>query len=424
MDIALTILKNKLFRGLLTFFVILFGIYLVIGSIILYFSIVKQTQEYLKNTTNRVEEDLSYNNGKWDMQRYNADPRLPDTYPLYILASDGFVIDRWKPVSGFLDSSDFKHLQTFTTPQTITTPTSQEWRIYSQPISLKDRTLAVVTVSFFNPVNEDIDTIDSKLKDYANLVSSQITIRSGTLDTNAVDPREINFNYSFQVVDQFNKILIKSNNSNSIDRIPNFIDSSYVGDEFNNQGFHQIQDSKTGEKFIILATPFFDKDNVPVGVIVIGKSISFVDSILRNFIISQAIFSIMLSVLSIYIISWIIARNFTKITQGKIVKDTIQSVSFNKERSILLIDDVEVAIPYGTNQYSFCEALFSSPKKKWENDELLEKFGEQPMQTNSRKVYDAMIIINKKIAQVADVKLIVIKEKRYQINPELIQKIS
>lgn len=395
----------------------------LIGTIYLHNDLINQTRIYLENSTKRVNEDLVYDNGKWDMSRYNADPKLPDTYPLYILASDGFVLERWKPVGGFLDLSDFKHLSAFDKPQTIKTPTDQSWRIYSEPIKDNNETVATTTVSYFNPSTEELQEVDQNLAQYAELINSQIKIQNGTLDTSAVDPREINFKYSFQVVDEFNKIIAKSNNNNSIDRIPNFIDSSYVGDQLNQTGLREIKDHKSDEKFLILTTPLTDKNNTTLGVIVIGKSISFIDSAMRNFLIVQIISAIILTLFTTVLVGWIMTLNLSRlIKKGRVVKETINTISFDKTNSMIIADDMEIDIPYNTNQYYFCEAMFSSPKKKWETDEILERFGDNSGE-NRRKVYDVMITINKKISLVANVKLFIKKGKRYQINPELIQKI-
>src|SRR6185503_16008359 len=76
------------------------------------------TQE-LTESIQRIQEDIQYSNGKWDMHRYNADPDVPESSPLYIVSTDGFIVDRWKPVHGYLDISDIKHLLTYQTPQTI-----------------------------------------------------------------------------------------------------------------------------------------------------------------------------------------------------------------------------------------------------------------------------------------------------------------
>lgn len=418
-----TIIKNKLTQTLTIVFLIIFMSQVLIGTVYLHSDLINQTRIYLENSTKRVNEDLIYNNGKWDMSRYNADPKLPDTYPLYILASDGFVLERWKPVDGFLDLSDFKHLSAFDKPQTIKTPTDQDWRIYSKPILDNKETLAITTVSYFNPSMEELQDVDQNLIQYAELINSQIKIQNGTLDTSSVDPREINFKYSFQVVDEFNKIIAKNNNNNSIDRIPNFIDSSYVGDQLNQIGLREIKDQKSDEKFLILTTPLTDKNNTTLGVIVIGKSISFINSAIRNFLIVQIISAIILTISTTALISWILTFNLSKlIRKGRVVKETINAISFDKTNSMIIADDMEIDIPYNTNQYFFCDALFSSPKKKWETDEILERFGDTSNE-NWRKVYDTMITINKKVSQIANVKLFIKKGRRYQINPELIQKI-
>jgi len=91
---------------------------------------------------------------------------------------------------------------------------------------------------------------------------------------------------------------------------------------------------------------------------------------------------------------------------------------------VLRINDQQVQLTYATNQYYFCQALFASLKKKWENDELLEKFGEDFDKDGWRKVYDAMAEINRKTAPFLTEKLVVIDNKTYRINPHLAAKIS
>ena len=62
--------------------------------------------------------------------------------------------------------------------------------------------------------------------------------------------------------------------------------------------------------------------------------------------------------------------------------------------------------------------LFSKPTKRWETDELLDRFGEDPELENGRKVYDAMISVNKKVSKVIPLKLILNQNKTYQLNQE------
>jgi hypothetical protein len=57
-------------------------------------------------------------------------------------------------------------------------------------------------------------------------------------------------------------------------------------------------------------------------------------------------------------------------------------------------------------------------------DEILEAFGHDTAPENWRKVYDSMILINKKTEPYIPVKLIELKDKTYQLNPSLIPMVS
>lgn len=395
---------------------------LLVGSFLIYQIAIKQTTEALQQTAQRVREDIVYQNGKWDTKRYNADPNVPDTYPLYVLSADGFVIDRWKPLHGFLDTSDVKHLLAYRTPQTITTPTNQTWRMLSLPIIHNNETVGVITVSSFNP-SVNTGDIDDKLQGSAAIIASKIAFKNTTIDTSNLDPRDLSFDIAFQVVDAFNRIVTKNNNTNSIDRIPNYIDTSYIGNIVD-APVRQIKDSMTGEDFLIVTMPIVDKNNFIVGIIVIGRSIAYITQILTNFVIAEALIGGVL----VFLFSFLMHRNmkgYVAALRNEVYtpqKKRWSHISFDKKEGSLLFDDEEVVIPYATNQYYLCEALFSHPKKRWEIDELLEKFGEQDL-SNWRKVYDAMLIVNKKAGQMIDEKLIIARDKTYQLNPLLLPKI-
>lgn len=400
-----------------------FLIQLILGAIIVYQVPIKQTSSYIQKVAQRVKEDISYKNGKWDMYRYNADPQLPDTYPLYVLAADGFVLDRWKPLHGFLDTSDFSHLLTYTSPQTVTTASNQTWRMYSKPILKNNATMGVITTAYFNPQEASVADVDRKLMDTANTIASRVTFKNDQLISENIDVRDISYDISFQVVDKFNRILAKNNNNNSIDRIPNFTDASYVGNEINSPRVRQVQDAVTHEKFLIVSSPVVDANNFVIGVVVVGKSIAYIDEIFRNFLISELVAGIVLVVIGIVVIVYVVKDHVRRVL-AKLpvpIKAEIRRISFDKKESILRLDQHEIHIPYATNQYYLCEALFSQPKKRWEVDELLERFGEDIEGENSwRKVYDAMLIVDKKLGDILDEKLIITRDKTYQINPQFV----
>ena len=80
------------------------------------------------------------------------------------------------------------------------------------------------------------------------------------------------------------------------------------------------------------------------------------------------------------------------------------------------INDTVVQVPYATNQYELADAVFSQPTKRWELDELLEKFGDTEDFGNWRKVYDATLALNKRTG----LKIVVYKDKTFRFNPELV----
>lgn len=95
-------------------------------------------------------------------------------------------------------------------------------------------------------------------------------------------------------------------------------------------------------------------------------------------------------------------------------------VTFDKQKPALLVGVKEVAIPYQTNQYFLCETLFGSKKMRWENDELLEKFGSDAETTEvKRQPYDAYLAVNKKVKRETGINdLILYEAKTYRINPK------
>jgi hypothetical protein len=337
----------------------------------------------------------------------------------YILASDGYVIDRWKPIHGFLDTSDIKHLTAYTTPQTVNTPTQQSWRVYSQPIRHNEQNLGVVTVGVYLPTGTPSGDTDKRLIQAADTLASKIAIKDNTLNASRVDIRDISFDISFEIVDRFNKIVAKSNNANSIDRLPNYIDLSYIGDLLNSPSIQQVQDSQTHEPYLFHTTPVIH-DNTVLGVLVVGRSIAAFSGLVWKFILFEVVAGIFITALGTFA-AWKIIRPAIIEEQEEPIHE-VEHITFSKKDSTLLFDNQEVAIPYATNQYYLCEVLFSNPKKRWETDELLERFGEQEF-GNSRKVYDAMIIVNKKAAPLLGTRLILAREKTYQINPSLLPKV-
>src|SRR5262245_18663416 len=139
-----------LIKKILFLFVIFYLLQLIIGSFVIYTVYINQTKSSLSDMTKRVQEDIKYQNGKWDTSEYYADPDVPSRFRLYVFSSDGFVIDRWRPLPGLLDTSDFKHLLAYQAPQTIHTITNQDWRMFSSPIIDENKNIVgVISTSYF-----------------------------------------------------------------------------------------------------------------------------------------------------------------------------------------------------------------------------------------------------------------------------------
>ena len=95
--------------------------------------------------------------------------------------------------------------------------------------------------------------------------------------------------------------------------------------------------------------------------------------------------------------------------------------TFTRKKEIFKpINEKEVKIPYGTNQYNLCKAVFGTTKKRWENDELLDKFGANIEDVKvKRQPYDAMLAVNKKVKQESGINnLILCENKTFRLNPK------
>ncbi len=372
-----------------------------------------QIDRQLQQIGTRIQEDITFTNGQWDTSAYNADPLLPGTAPVYILANDGYVIERWKPIAGFLDASDFKHLSAFTTVQTIHTSTNQEWRVLSVPITYLGETLGVVTVSSYAPPTSNLAALDDELQKAAQLLLSTVQKDTSKIWIKDLDERRIPFHISYQVVNKQNTIIAKSNNSNSIDRLPNFIDPSYVANQRVAPNRSLVMEQTTRELYVIHRLSLVDTTGVQRGVVVIGRTISPLVFIGSLYLVIMALLGVGL----------ILFQKLKKIIQNQVQKkrqyDSF-TIHFDKQNASLLIGSHTVPLSYASNQYYLAEAICAKRQKRWEADELLEKFGEQHSVKARRTVYDAMLLLNKKVQPYLHDKLIVVDGKTYRFNPKFL----
>jgi hypothetical protein len=421
----LRILKNNIRTGIKLFLIFLFLIsFQVITS---YFLIqenaINEVNAETEKFAERVKSDFKYENGKWDTTLYNSDPLTPlpnqsGTTPIYVITTDGFVIDRSKPINGFLDTSDYKHLIAFTKHTTLEAASNETWRVLSKQIERDGKVYGVITVAYYQPNESLIKDIDDILSKDVALIDNELKIKDGEVDAGSLDIRNTHFEAAFEVVNRYNKVIINNG------RTPTFIDSSYVNEQLNKPDFQNLIDQNTKEEFIISKKTILDEQNNPVGIVIVGRSINTINQLLANYLLFSTLIGLLLTLPLTILSAYFLNREVQSLVKSKEISEKsplkLTSIEFNKKESYISINGEKIEIPYATNQYYLCAALFGNPSKRWEQDELLEKFGEDPDSFGARKIYDTAIAINKKL----EIKLILYKDKTFRINPELLNLIS
>jgi hypothetical protein len=90
---------------------------------------------------------------------------------------------------------------------------------------------------------------------------------------------------------------------------------------------------------------------------------------------------------------------------------------FNKQDSSIEIGNASVKLPYAKYEYLLAQALFSKPKKRWENDELAESMAFDDDKYTA--IYDTYIRLNDRISSITGIEnLILYGDKTYQLNPK------
>jgi hypothetical protein len=367
----------------------------------------------------RVKSDIMYENGKWDISKYVSDPLTPNphgsdgfTNPLYIITNEGFVIERNTPIGGLLDSSDYKHLKIYTTPQYVDGITDERWRVHAKLLMKDKKEMGLIFVAHYNPSEFDTESIDIDLERTISQIESGVKYSNDMLDVSNVDIRNVLYDISLEIVDNYNKVLLNNG------RVPTFIDPSYVHDQ-NIGKTKVVNDVYSNERYLVKTEPLNDNYGNSKGIIVAGHSFESLGSILKRYLQLCLIFEVLLLLPVGYVVSKFFDINFQRRSgspDNTASKKLPNKISFDKKQSAIYIDDRKFNLPYASNQYYLCETLFSKPTKRWEQDEILKVFGEEIAIENNRKIYDAAIAINKRLS----IKLIIYSGKTYQINPELV----
>lgn len=407
----------RIISKLFFFMLFLSVLQITLSYTFVYRTSIQRVRQKLEELTLRIEKDLKYENGKWDTSRYNADPLTPYpngssgfTNPLYIVTNDGFIIERSQPIKGILDTSDFNHLVKFNKPQTIDTVTNESWRILSRPILHKNITLGVVVVSYYNPAKYELEEIDRKLEESLVSIFSSLNIENNKINIQGLDIRSIHYEYSFEVVDKYNNVLVNNG------RVPTFIDPSYFSKEIELNSERSVYDIKSKQQYYIVSR-VITSNSSPIGIILTGELIDPIEKTLKSYVLFTLGINIMVIIPLILFTTLILLKNGIHVGgNSKIDKENIiTKIAFNKKDSILYINERIYRIPYASHQYYICMALLSQPDKKWEYDQLLEKMGDNDEQINTRKVYDAVLAINKRVSH----KLIEYRNKVFFINPDI-----
>jgi hypothetical protein len=420
-------ISRFLFIYLTVFFVLLSILHVSVNYFVIRRLFIREIRTTLQQYAKRVQHDFSFNGSIWDTQKYLADPQTPHpngssgfSKPLYIVTRDGFVIERSSPISGFLDTSDFTRIRSFSTPQYLTGDTNERWRVLSNELIQNGTPVGVIFVSKYEPSGTDMRDVDEDLRKNIDILRQKIEILpGGEISVEHVDIRNVQYDVSFEIVTMYNKVLLNNG------RTPSFIDPSYVENvRMNPKEF--ITDSISQELFYVYTDSIKSEDGKEQGVVVVADSLSDMQVLLRNFFVISFLFGVGVVIPLSYLFSQIIRGWIRLIRTQETQEREIQEqqlplhVWFDKKKSEISVDTTVYPIAYASNQYYVCEALFAFPKKRWETDELLDRFGSTDEAKNSRTLYDAVLALNRKFLW----KLIVYKDKTYQLNPELVDRLA
>ncbi len=407
-------------KSILPVYLISFILYsFLMGSGMRWF-LMDQSRGDLDKVTKRIQEDIIFKDGKWDLSSYNADSNIVDNNPLYIISSEGVVIERSRPINGLLDLSRFTLINQYLFPTTIETVTNEKWRVLAEPINSGDQAIGIIFTSFYQPEDNHLPQIDQDLQKVIQTVRQDLSVDGDTIDVSRVDSRKAPYNINFQVVTRFNKVLFQSNNNNTVTRMPTNIDRSYVDIQLRSDPYREVTDEVTGKNYLVSTTQIFNDKNLISGIIVTGIPLDKIYYSLTIFNILSVILGILFLIALIPISYKLFTAIHNKAKKMVIEKPIPQSIIFLKNDCKLVINGQSIDIPYASYQYYFCQSLMQKPQKKWEADELLELFGEDMGMEKWRKVYDTMVGINKKTSHLVD-KLFVVKDKRYYLNPVYIK---
>lgn len=417
-------MKLRLFSALFAIWFLFLGIIFSLQIAISTYILQKQSHQNIHadivKIASHIQKDFVYKNNSWNMSLFNADPLTPypnssGSYPLYIMTLDGFVISRTNVISGLLDTTDQNSFLHFSTPQTIHTVTNETWRLLSKKVQQSNNISTLILVAYFQPQPELLSSIDTKLADNVSRISQMIAIRNNRLDLSQLDIRKLDYDISFEIIDQSNTILASNG------RAPTYIDPSYIYRQLRENKEKTFQDAKTGESFLLYTTSLIDNNNQQRGIIVVGKSVQSNIDLIKEYIsaISKFILILLFPITALAFITTLTLARALHVHQDDILKDA-NKILFDEKSAVLTIGNASYPLDATSIQYMLCKILFSNPTEIFAQEDLIEKFNFTSVSKDYKKIYDAMLGMNKKIGS----QLIIYKDKKYFINPLIASKIK
>lgn len=418
-------IKLTLFTKFVLFLLVIFLFQAVMNYWFIRHNEFADARSKLFQLNSRVQDDLKYSNGVWDVDEYNHDQLTPNptgsggfTTTLYIVSKDGLVIERNLPIHGLLDTTDYKSLLTYEKPQTLSTATGEQWRVFTLPLYKGDSLSGAVFTSYHSPSIDDFSQIDQSLKAAAETISGKITYNESDINTKSVDIREVDYRISFEVINDKNQVVINNG------RIPSAMDTRYFYSEITASSPRIIIDDVTKEPFLVTHKIIKDEKEAPVGVVVSAQSILTTETLLKKYIL----FTITTSAGLIAIISLSIFYTFrhelAQIVERRLHHHHLQvgpqSISFSPSDGKLSLDTFSFTFPKDTNQFQLLKEVFVKPGKAIHEDRLLKLIGKDLNKENWRVIYNSLLAVNKKTG----VKLILYQDRSYRLNPEFLQLIN
>lgn len=357
----------------------------------------------------RIQHSVHYANGKWDLTAYVADPQTPHpsgsggiSTPLYILTSDGLILERNAPINGYLDSINFDHVRTFTTAQTFAPIAGESWRVKSRDIVSSEFPTSAVLASIYHPERFREEVVDRKLDDALNYLASRVVVSDGVTHTSQIDIRQVDYDVAFVIVSHQHKAILTSG------RNPTFIDKSRFHDELQRIGKpYQVIDRVDMSSYLAVSKPILSDDGSPIGIIITAAKYPVLFEIL-----TQSPMNWIQITIAFMILQWLL---WIYVRQPPI-KTQLRTIWFDGVDGMLHLDRVTIPIPIHSYQHSLIQTLLADPYRSHTADSIL-KANEEPGQNAWRKVYDAMTQLNRKTNPILG-RLVVLKDSHFSIARE------